>query len=81
VVGVLARHRAAEFLAYLAVQDGMTAADVVPHLPRHDGIFVEDAVILPALCQNRWDSTAPSGPRRDSAAQEHLKGLQCVDNT
>ncbi len=30
----------AEFPAYLAVQDGMTAADVVPHLPRYAGIFV-----------------------------------------
>ena len=29
-----------EFRAYPAVQDGMTAADVVPHLPRHNGIFV-----------------------------------------
>lgn len=29
-----------EFPAYLAVQDGMTAADVVPHLPRYRGIFV-----------------------------------------
>lgn len=28
------------FPAYLAVQDGMTAADVVPHLPRYDGVFV-----------------------------------------
>jgi len=30
----------AEFPAYLAVQDGMTVADVVPCLPRYDGIFV-----------------------------------------
>jgi hypothetical protein len=30
----------AEFPAYLAVQDGMTAADVMPHLPRYSGIFV-----------------------------------------
>jgi hypothetical protein len=29
-----------EFRAYLAVQDGMTVADVVPHLPRYHGIFV-----------------------------------------
>ena len=29
-----------EFPAYLAVQDGMTAADVVPHLPPYAGIFV-----------------------------------------
>ena len=29
-----------EFRAYLAVQDGMTAADVVPHLTRYHGIFV-----------------------------------------
>jgi hypothetical protein len=33
-----------------------------------------------ALCQNQRDSAAPSGPRRDSAARKHLKGLQCVDN-
>ncbi|HEX8111762.1 MAG TPA: hypothetical protein VF516_28720 [Kofleriaceae bacterium] len=36
---------------------------------------------LPALCQNRRDPTAPSGPQRDSTAKKHLKGLQCVDNT
>jgi hypothetical protein len=30
----------AEFPAYLAVQDGMTAADVVPHLSRYRGIFI-----------------------------------------
>ncbi|HEX8107881.1 MAG TPA: hypothetical protein VF516_09150, partial [Kofleriaceae bacterium] len=29
-----------EFRAYLAVQDGMTAADVVPHLTRYHGILV-----------------------------------------
>ena len=29
-----------EFRAYLAVQDGMTAADVVPYLTRYHGIFV-----------------------------------------
>ncbi len=29
-----------EFPAYLAVQDGMSAADVAPHLPRYAGIFV-----------------------------------------
>jgi hypothetical protein len=30
----------AEFPAYLAVQDGMTARDVIPHLARYAGIFV-----------------------------------------
>lgn len=30
----------AGFPAYLAVQDGMTAADVAPHLRRYAGIFV-----------------------------------------
>ena len=29
-----------EFAAYLAVQDGMTEADVVPELRRYQGIFV-----------------------------------------
>ncbi len=29
-----------EFRAYLAVQDGMSVADVVPHLSRYHGIFV-----------------------------------------
>src|SRR5262249_13069096 len=30
----------AEFPAYLAVQDGMTAADVAPHLANYGGLFV-----------------------------------------
>jgi len=29
-----------EFPAYLAVQDGMSARDVIPHLPRYAGLFV-----------------------------------------
>jgi hypothetical protein len=49
----------AEFPAYLAVQDGMTAADVVPHLGMYDGLFVGGSLA--------WKLDCKLGDRRGSA--------------
>lgn len=48
----------AEFRAYLAVQDGMTAADVVPHLPCYDGIFVGGSLHWKLATGGAWAELA-----------------------
>ncbi len=47
-----------EFPAYLAVQDGMTAADVVPHLPRYHGIFVGGSLHWKLATGAQWTELA-----------------------
>jgi hypothetical protein len=53
------------FPAYLAVQDGMTAADVEPHLARYDGIFVGGSLGWKLATSAEWVRLA------------HARGLRC----
>jgi hypothetical protein len=47
-----------EFRAYLAVQDGMTATDVVPHLARYDGIFIGGSLRWKLATGGAWAEVA-----------------------
>lgn len=55
----------AEFPAYLAVQDGMTAADVVPHLTMYHGLFVGGSLRWKLETSASWVQLA------------HAHGLRC----
>jgi hypothetical protein len=55
----------AEFPAYLAVQDGMTAADVEPHLGMYQGLFVGGTLAWKLETGASWVRCA------------HANGLQC----
>lgn len=54
-----------EFPAYLAVQDGMTAADVVPHLRMYQGLFVGGSLSWKLETSASWVQLA------------HAHGLRC----
>jgi len=43
-----------EFPSYLAVQDGMTAADVIPHLARYYGLFVDGSLAWKLATGAAW---------------------------
>jgi hypothetical protein len=55
----------AEFPAYLAVQDGMTAADVVPQLAMYQGLFVGGSLAWKLETSARWVQLA------------HAHGMRC----